>query len=77
MNFNIKLIIAGFALILFGILAALNATVYYSLTELSMIAGVLGLILILIGCIGKQEPVRNADKEKENDDPDTRDHSDR
>ncbi len=76
MNFNMKVIIAGFALMLFAVVAALNASVYYGLSAMSLIVGGLGLFLALAGCIGKQEPVGGADK-AENDDPDARGPSER
>jgi hypothetical protein len=73
MNFNMRIIVAGFALMLFAVVAALNATFYYGLTGLSLIVGGLGLFLALAGCIGKQETVGNAGKaEKESDEPDNR-----
>jgi hypothetical protein len=77
MNFNMKIIVAGFALMLFAVVAALNAAVYDRLAGASLIVGGLGLFLALAGCIGRQEPVRNADKDKDGGDPDARGHGDR
>lgn len=47
MSFNRKSIVSGFALLLFGIIAAINQSF------LSYISGGLGLFIVLAGCIGK------------------------
>lgn len=49
-SFNIKLIISGMALLLFGIIIAIM-----SKNLISYVAGGLGLFFVVVGCFGKDD----------------------
>jgi hypothetical protein len=61
-DYSRKLIVSGFALLLFGILLALNGAVSFS-----YVSGGLGLLFALIGCFGANEQEDQAKKNP--DDP--------